>query len=1754
MKNIFLIILLLLSNSNLFSQINLGGNTEYRLTIAGYVDIPSSACGDIFGLRSIKVKYKNGNIKTVWSGREYLDSFEHKVSYNESNVITEVIFNEINRWKETLGCNGGPSYIETPVTLNNTCFNLFKDRVGHRLYNVLIDSRPITSIEKSTDPLYLDEISSLNINLPNNISTKYYNWKFKVGNGAIQTIPYSYNNKNILNIKGSDFLKDSDFGKTISVWLETNCNITDNFAVEIAKIYSLKEASAIRYQCYKKYIFAKKMCDQLFVQNLPNLYTKYYTQDLRDEYYQPSNSNVIQFTYLKGAPHITSVETKDISCFEEEDGSVKINFDRDLLLNEDLSINIVNLDNEIDVDKDGNPIYEVAWSQANAILEPDMSFTFSKNIGKGLKNGKFRVQLLGFINGASTFTDGITHEKDFNIAEPIPVEFTTSQTNAWCNGGSDGTITIKAKGGQFNKKYKYLLRKTSDTSPVQERDWKEFTSLATPSGTFPNVLFEATEIITSKPAGNYTIKIKDANNCIAKEIIKDGGGAIIGLGSEIAQPVEITEPAEPVKIDFVYEKQPTAFGFSDGQIRAQITGGTPLANDKYNFTWKHENGTTWTTFSDDNTDPSQGWFLTLENAIQGTYTLTVTDVNYSSATNKEGCTVVNASYTLNEPSKLTLRVEETNPISCNSTNIYSDPSSDGELTAIASGGVPFSPLIQGKYAYKYTWKKKNSSGVYQILSGEKGDVLKNQAAGEYAVNIEDANGILIGTYTNNIITSLTDIKYTLEQPPLLQINYAKQDVFCYQGTDGAINTIITGGTGAYTISWNTGETTKDIVNLKAGVYTIQVTDERGCKATQIITIEEPENPIEINYNFFEPTFAGATNGWIEATVTGGTPLNDGSYTYIWKDASGNNLNTQVTTQVNASSYVLKLNGIGEGTYRLAIQDKNYPLATDKINCTVVESQFTIDDPEPLLAAIKLKTPISCNSTNIYGDPFSDGALEVIAEGGVKLQPHENNGLLYYYTWKKETSPGVWTLLTAQNTNIASGLDAGNYAVNIEDANGIILGVYEHNVLVTPTDVTYNFEEPPLLELAFEKQDVYCYEGSDGWAKAIIKGGVPPYIIQWGDGTSVAQINNLPKGEYTVGITDARGCQVSGSIQVKQPQAPISINFSAFATPTTGGASDGWIEAQIEGGTSFTDGSYTYFWQDESGAILNTQTTTSSVTGKFQIRLSTIKKGRYYLTIQDANYTNATTKVGCTTADNEFIVYDPIEAIITVETPISCNQNNNFNNPFADGKLKATITGGLPFSLGQSYTYYWKKKNASGVYEDINQNNPVASNLSTGDYALNVEDSRGIVIGVYESLQLTTPTDVLYTFEEPALLSVSLSATEISCDTGNNGTATVTIEGGIPPYNIQWSNGAITSTAINLIAGNHLVFVTDARGCQVTGNITIDEPGGIKIAVTKINPTCYKGNDGTISLAISGGVAPYVYSWNTGETATNLSGLSEGTYFFSLEDANGCKTFREVKLENPEQINIDLGADKTVCKDQEYVLDGGIDDLGASYSWGSDNGFTSNEKTITVTKGGTYTVTATSSKGCTATDSVIVTYSNNEIDAEFLMSSQAYINEEVVLFHTSNPKPDTFEWNLPPEAVLVKKEGNTLVLRFTEPNTYEVGLSVKVGDCIQELTKNIVIEESEELPNPGDTDDPFIIAFNISPNPNTGNFKTTINLVESSPISLRIFNAYGGGITKSIPQETLEEYNLPFDMQLASGMYVVVLETAKQTQVKRMVVK
>lgn len=992
--------------------------------------------------------------------------------------------------------------------------------------------------------------------------------------------------------------------------------------------------------------------------------------------------------------------------------------------------------------------------------------------------------------------------------------------------------------------------------------------------------------------------------------------------------------------------------------------------------------------------------------------------------------------------------------------------------------------------------------------------------------------------------------FTIGIPSAVTFSATKtSDVNCHGGNDGKIKISASGGTGSnYKYKINSGSWTSfnspKTVSLSEGSYQISVRDGNKCVApggTKDRSINQPDDPIKFSTAInTEPTANGFTNGSLEVTASGG----NGVYSYNWSGGAGSNPKTD---------------DIPAGTYTLTVTDNKYSTATDKTGC-MHQEDFVLDEPDPLAVGFVETAPISCHSSNTYGDPSQDGELTADATGGVALDPSVNGGLDYYYTWKKKDAIGVWQVLPDENGASISFVGDGEYAVNIEDANGIILGTYANNALVESIDATHYFHEPDLLEQSINKQDVYCHGGSDGWVETLIAGGTSPYQTTWSNGTTSIRSDGLSEGTFNVSIVDDRGCHVSGTIDVLQPEDPLTVIYSAFSRPSTIGEDDGWVKAQITGGTSYPDQSYVYSWLDKDGNDLNVQTNTSVISDSetyYQIHLNDIPAGAYSLSIQDKNYASADTKAACNIINDPFDLYDPIEASFSIVKPISCDQDNEFNNPSSDGILRVNVDGGLKFSTGMPYTYHWKKKNeATGLYEALaTQTSETAINLSDGEYALNVEDALGIVMGEYESNNLLNAIDETFLFSEPDPIEISLSATRVSCESGNDGKASAAVIGGTGGYDLEWSTGESNADINNLPSGFYLLYLKDEKECEASAKIEVEQPESLSFEITEQkNPTCYQGNDGRIEINVTVGQPPYTYQWSNGVDSNTIDGLSEGTYHFQVRDSKGCNAFTSITLEDPNPIIVDLGDDRTLCQDQVHDLDLSIDDKDANYHWTSDQGYQSQAAAVALSEAGIYTATVTTGDGCIGQDQIEIKSSSETIDADFLLSSQAFAEEGLLLINTSNPLSSEVEWIFPDQAEIIDSNKEQANIIFNETGAFPITLKSIEGECYQTLTKSIVVDEPRPLPDIGDTEAPFVEEYDLFPNPTSGKFSVHILLEVEAEISLRIYNMTNSQAIDDQQHAGNEEYNIAYDLQLNTGIYLLLLETPYDSEIRKIIIE
>ncbi|MBL4658649.1 MAG: carboxypeptidase regulatory-like domain-containing protein, partial [Flavobacteriales bacterium] len=234
----------------------------------------------------------------------------------------------------------------------------------------------------------------------------------------------------------------------------------------------------------------------------------------------------------------------------------------------------------------------------------------------------------------------------------------------------------------------------------------------------------------------------------------------------------------------------------------------------------------------------------------------------------------------------------------------------------------------------------------------------------------------------------------------------------------------------------------------------------------------------------------------------------------------------------------------------------------------------------------------------------------------------------------------------------------------------------------------------------------------------------------------------------------------------------------------------------------------------------------------------------------------------------------------------------------------------------------------------------ASSLGAGVHTATVTDANGC-----------TASDSA-TIIEPAVLTASISAsTNVSCNGGNDGSATVAETGGTGPYNYAWTpSGAITATASTLAAGVHTATVTDANGCTASDSATITEPAVLSATITSTDATC--GNaDGTASVTAVGGTGPFAYLWDDPLAQTNATaiGLAGGGYVATISDANGCSTTANTTILSN---NIDAVISGTVSINGVPVTAG----LVAMLTYNSNPNMMTVAATTTIDNSGGYTFT------------------------------------------------------------------------------------------------------------------------------------------------------------------------------------------------------
>ncbi len=801
-----------------------------------------------------------------------------------------------------------------------------------------------------------------------------------------------------------------------------------------------------------------------------------------------------------------------------------------------------------------------------------------------------------------------------------------------------------------------------------------------------------------------------------------------------------------------------------------------------------------------------------------------------------------------------------------------------------------------------------------------------------------ASSLCAGTYTC-IITDAAGCTQTptvtITAAGMLSISATSTSVTCNGSCNGSATVNIITGTAPFTFSWSpSGGNNATATGLCAGNYTCTVTDASGCTGTQTFAITQPaaltvvSSQTNINCN-------SMNTGAASVSVSGGTP----GYSYSWAPSGGN---------------AAAATGLTAGSYTSTITDLN--------GCTITQS-FLITQPSALTAT-RSQTTINCNG--------GTASASVVPSGGTPP---------YSFAWTP----------SGGNAATATGLTAGSYSCTITDANGCnrieAFTITQPNALVvvpgtlhvtcnggnngaasalvsggtpgysyswsptggtsftasslsaggytcTITDMngcsttqTFLITEPPQLTATTNQTNVSCNGGNSGSATVFPSGGTPGYSFLWSpSGGNAAAATGLTAGSYTNTITDVNGCTLTQSFLITQPSA-----LTATTSQTTINCNGGTASASVvpSGGTP----PYSFAWTPSGG---NSATATG------------LTAGSYSCTITDAN--------GCNRIETVTITQPNAFVIIASESDITCNGGNN-------GSASVVVSGGTP-----GYSYLWSPSGGTSSS---------ASSLVAGTYTCTITDNNGCS---------TTQT---FSITQPNAIAATTVQTNVSCNGGNNGSATVTPSGGTPGYSYSWSpTGGTNASASSLAAGTYTCVITDANGCTHQEIISITQPATLVTTATQTNISCNGANDGSATVNPSGGTPAYTYAWTpAGGTAATANFLPPGNYSCTITDQSGCTVTQTFLITEPSALLLSTSSTPSNCTNPDgsvsVVESGGNGPY--TYAWSPGSYITA---TVNGVPAGNYSVTVTDQNGCAANATVTVSNVNGVVAS---LTSQTNVN-------------------------------------------------------------------------------------------------------------------------------------------------------------------
>ncbi len=669
---------------------------------------------------------------------------------------------------------------------------------------------------------------------------------------------------------------------------------------------------------------------------------------------------------------------------------------------------------------------------------------------------------------------------------------------------------------------------------------------------------------------------------------------------------------------------------------------------------------------------------------------------------------------------------------------------------------------------------------------------------------------------------------------------------------------------------------------------------------------------------------------------------------------GSSTNNEITATYigasNGSGYGLHLVFTGSNWYNIdsvvfASIGNDITMGLDNIVYAVpiiVSSSPTVSTTGTLSAysscsgAVSTSQSFTVSGTNLTND------IVVTPPTGYEVSTSSGSGYASSVTLTQASGTVSSTTIYARLTSSASGTPSGNIVCSSTGAtsqNIAVIGTVNALPTITLGSNPSVTNGTTSANLTYSATTSSPNQYSIAWLAGAIIGGFSNVSLTSlpASPISLSVPSNPGVGSYTGTLTvknTTTGCSSTGSTMGVTVTSSFSASVGSQTNVSCFGGSNGSATITPSVGTA----PYTYSWSPSGGS-------SATATG--------LTAGSYTVTVNDAASHSTTVSVTITQPSS-------ITTSVSSLTNVSCNGGSN-----------GSATLGTPNGGTGPYSYSWSPSGGTAI---------TATGLTAGAYTVTVTDANACT--KTQSVTITQPS---------AINTSTGSQTNIACNGGSNGAASVSPSGGTPNYSYSWSpSGGTTASATGLAAGTYVLTVTDANSCTKTRSFTITQPIALASSVSSLtNVSCNGLSNGAATISASGGTPSYSYSWSpSGGTAATATGLSAGAYTVTITDANSCTKTQSVTITQPSALIAGTSQNNVTTiggSDGSATVTPSGGTPSYSYSWSPSGGTAATAIGLSV---GSYIVTITDANSCTKTKTFTIIQPTNHAPT----ASNSSVNE------------------------------------------------------------------------------------------------------------------------------------------------------------------